>query len=66
MSNVPGSVLHSKFYLFSDIGVAKNVTMISSANPHNVNTKASWNNIHTIYNNAKLYNSLRGYFLRTC
>jgi hypothetical protein len=63
MSNVAGSVLHSKFYLFSDLANSKNVTMISSANPHNVNTKASWNNIHTIYNNATLYNANRGYFL---
>ena len=63
MSNVSGSVLHSKFYIFSRVGSTRNVSMISSANPHNVNTKASWNNIHTIANNATIYNSLRGYFL---
>ena len=67
MSNTPGSVLHSKFYIFSAVQVAKgqfvrNVSMISSANPHNVNTKASWNNIHTIANNSAIFNSLNGYF----
>lgn len=63
MSNVAGSVLHSKFYIFSRVGARRYVSMISSANPHNVNTKASWNNIHTIVNNKRIYDSLRGYFL---
>ena len=71
MSNVAGSVLHSKFYIFNRVGyrlangsvrIMNNVSMISSANPHNVNTKASWNNIHTIANNAAIFNSLNGYF----
>jgi hypothetical protein len=62
MSNVSGSVLHSKYYIFSRVGNTPYVSMISSANPHNVNTKASWNNIHTIANNKTIYNALNGYF----
>ena len=37
--------------------------MISSANPHSVNTKNSWNNLHTIARNKRIYDSVRGYFL---
>ncbi len=63
MSNVPGSVIHSKVYTFSRVGNTPYVTMISSANPHDVNTKVSWNNIHTIVRNKKIYDSVRGYFV---
>ena len=37
--------------------------MISSANLHSVNTKNSWNNLHTISRNQRIYNSVRGYFI---
>ncbi len=63
MSQVAGSVSHSKFFIFSRVGNTPNVSMISSANPHNVNTEDSWNNIHTIASNATIYRSLRGYFV---
>jgi phosphatidylserine/phosphatidylglycerophosphate/cardiolipin synthase-like enzyme len=50
-------------YTFSQVGSARWVTMISSANPHDVNTTVSWNNMHTINNNFRLYAAMRGYFL---
>ena len=34
MSNYPYSTVHGKYYLFSQVGTAKNVSIISSANPH--------------------------------
>lgn len=62
MSNVPGSVIHAKLYLFSQTGTKRNVSLLSSANPHYVNTHNSWNNTHTI-TDAKIYNFMRRYFL---
>jgi phosphatidylserine/phosphatidylglycerophosphate/cardiolipin synthase-like enzyme len=52
MSNVAGSVTHSKVYTFSQVGSARWV-----------NTTVSWNNMHTINNNFRLYAAMRGYFL---
>ena len=34
MSNYPYATIHVKYYLFSQVGTAKNVSIISSANPH--------------------------------
>ncbi len=56
------SVMHAKFYLFSAVGSARLVTMVSSANLYTGNTFSSWNNNHTIVGDAKLYNSLTQYF----
>jgi hypothetical protein len=56
------SVIHAKFYLFSVAGKARNVSMISSANPYTGNTFNSWNNNHTIVGDTKIYNSLSTYF----
>jgi phosphatidylserine/phosphatidylglycerophosphate/cardiolipin synthase-like enzyme len=63
MSNVAGSVSHSKFFTFSQIGRTRYVSMISSANLHDVNTTVSWNNLHTIANNKRMYDAMRGYFI---
>ena len=38
-------------------------SIISSANPHGVNIYNSWNNSHTIVNNAVVYTAMRKYFL---
>ncbi len=65
MSNYPWSTVHGKVYAFSQVGNAKNVTIISSANPHGVNIYNSWNNSHTIVNNAVIYTAMRKYFLDT-
>jgi phosphatidylserine/phosphatidylglycerophosphate/cardiolipin synthase-like enzyme len=63
MSNYPWSTVHGKVYAFSQVGNAKNVVIISSANPHGVNIYNSWNNSHTIVNNAVVYTAMRKYFL---
>jgi phosphatidylserine/phosphatidylglycerophosphate/cardiolipin synthase-like enzyme len=62
-SNNPASTIHGKVYAFSKVGRARNVSIISSANPHGVNIYNSWNNQHTIANNAVMYNAMRRYFL---
>lgn len=49
------SVMHAKFYLFSQAGSAKLVSMVSSANPYTGNTFKSWNDIHTIVGDRKIY-----------
>ena len=56
------SVMHSKFYLFSQSGDAKYVSMVGSANPYRGNIYASWNDNHTIVGNRTIYNSLVTYF----
>jgi len=61
MSDI-ASVMHAKFYLFSAAGSARLVSMISSANPYTGNTFVSWNNLHTIVGDAKIYSSLNQYF----
>ena len=61
MSSTPSN--HAKFYLFSVAGKDRYVSMISSANPYAENTYNSWNNHHTIVGDAKIYNSLRRYFI---
>lgn len=62
MTDYPYATIHVKYYLFSQSGTAKNVSIISSANPHRVNIYNSFNNSHTITNNAVIYNRLMTYF----
>lgn len=62
MSDYPYATIHVKYYLFSQSGTAKNVSIISSANPHRVNIYNSFNNTHTIPNNPVIYNRLMSYF----
>lgn len=62
MSNT-ASIMHAKFFLFSQAGKARNVSMISSANLFSGNTYTSWNNMHTIVNDAKMFASLDKYFV---
>lgn len=57
------SVMHAKFYLFSRVGAASPVSMISSANPYTGNTSKSWNDIHTIVGDKTIYASLNQYFV---
>ena len=63
MSNIAGSVIHSKIYTFSKVGRTPYVTMISSANPHDVNTTVSWNNTAHHRRQQRMYDSVRGYFI---
>jgi phosphatidylserine/phosphatidylglycerophosphate/cardiolipin synthase-like enzyme len=56
------SVMHAKFLLFSQSGLSKTISMVSSANPYKGNSSVSWNNMHTIVGDTKIYNSLDRYF----
>jgi phosphatidylserine/phosphatidylglycerophosphate/cardiolipin synthase-like enzyme len=56
------SVMHAKFFLFSQSGVSRNVSMVSSANPYTGNTSTSWNNLHVIVGDTTIYASLNKYF----
>jgi hypothetical protein len=56
------SVQHAKFYLFTQVGNAQRVSMVSSANPYTGNTSKSWNDIHTIIGDQKIWDSLNLYF----
>ncbi len=64
MSDYPYATIHVKYYLFSQVGAAKNVSLISSANPHRVNIYNSFNNTHTLVEGNKpiIYNRLMKYF----
>lgn len=56
------SVMHAKFFLFSQSGQSKTISMVSSANPYTGNSGTSWNNMHTMVGDTKLYASLDRYF----
>lgn len=56
------SVMHAKFFLFSQSGASRNVSMISAANLYTGNTYVSWNNLHTMVGDTTLYASLSKYF----
>ena len=60
--SVRTSVMHAKFYLFSQSGNASQVSLISSANPYTGNTYKSWNDLQTIVGDETIYNSLNRYF----
>jgi phosphatidylserine/phosphatidylglycerophosphate/cardiolipin synthase-like enzyme len=51
------SFIHSKLYLFSRVGNAKYVSMISSANPAGTGIGESWNNTYTIANDKTIYDA---------
>jgi len=56
MSSKP-SYVHSKLYLFSRVGNATQVSMISSANVAETGISGSWNNTYTVANNKTLYDA---------
>jgi hypothetical protein len=56
------SVMHAKFFLFSQSGQTKTISMVSSANPYTGNSSVSWNNMHIIVGDKKIYASLDRYF----
>ncbi|HYP46482.1 MAG TPA: phospholipase D-like domain-containing protein [Propionibacteriaceae bacterium] len=56
------SVMHAKFFLFSQTGSSRNVSMISAANLYTGNTFVSWNNVHTLVGDTTMYASLNRYF----
>jgi phosphatidylserine/phosphatidylglycerophosphate/cardiolipin synthase-like enzyme len=56
MSSKP-SFIHSKLYLFSRVGNATHVSMMSSANVAETGISGSWNNTYTVANNKTLYDA---------
>jgi len=60
------AVLHSKFYLFSAAGRARNVVMVGSSNMTTNATHVQWNDLYTTYGanstNATLYGQYRSIF----
>ena len=54
--------LHSKFYLFTDIGTAQNVVMFGSVNLTGFGAKTQWNDLFTATNRSYLHGVLRGVF----
>jgi phosphatidylserine/phosphatidylglycerophosphate/cardiolipin synthase-like enzyme len=55
------SAMHAKFYLFSQVGNSRYVSMISSANITHTNSGSSWNDIQTVVGNKVIYDSLAKY-----
>lgn len=54
--------LHSKFFMFTDVGSAKNVVGISSVNPTYEQAKRGFNNASIVVNDKKLFKSMNTYF----
>lgn len=54
--------LHSKFYLFTDIGTAQDVVMFGSVNLTGFGAKTQWNDLFTATNRTYLHGVLRGVF----
>ncbi|MEJ7741655.1 MAG: hypothetical protein WKF73_03370 [Nocardioidaceae bacterium] len=53
------AAMHSKFYLFSKVGLASKVTMVSSANLTFGGVFKGWNDLFTVVGNNVLYNGFR-------
>lgn len=61
MSSNSGSIMHAKFYLFSETGGMSNVSMFGSANLTVSQARGGWNNLYTSYEPAA-YALLLKYF----
>jgi phosphatidylserine/phosphatidylglycerophosphate/cardiolipin synthase-like enzyme len=48
--------MHSKFYLFSEVGTANDVVMVSSANLNKGGATLGWNDLFTITGRTDMYN----------
>ena len=56
------SVLHSKFYLFSHAGKARDVVMTGSSNMSGNAVGVQWNDLFTVRDYPKLYDQFRDHF----
>jgi phosphatidylserine/phosphatidylglycerophosphate/cardiolipin synthase-like enzyme len=54
--------LHSKFFLFTNIGTARHVVMFGSVNLTGFGAKTQWNDLYTSTNRRVLHNRLRKVF----
>lgn len=57
-----GGNAHAKFFLFSQTGTARYVTMQGSANLTQAAASNQWNDIYTFVNQPKFYNFTKGVF----
>lgn len=60
---IPTGNMHSKFYLFSKSGKAKNVVMVSSSNLNAGGVKSGWNDLFVVNNRADLYKEFQAIHL---
>ena len=58
------SVLHSKFYLFSHAGQARNVVMTGSSNMTRNAVGIQWNDLYTVNDNPRLFGQFHTMFKR--
>jgi hypothetical protein len=56
------AVLHSKFYLFSQVGRARNVAMVGSSNMTSNAVRVQWNDLYTAVGNGTLVKQYTGIF----
>jgi phospholipase D-like protein len=54
---IGSTVLHSKFYLFSQAGRARNVMMTGSSNMTSNAVRVQWNDLYTVDNDRSLYDT---------
>jgi hypothetical protein len=50
-----GGDMHDKFFLFSNAGGARDVTMVGSNNMTSYNAEQQWADVYTVANNERLY-----------
>ena len=55
-------IAHTKFYLFSKAGSARNIIMYGSANATDLAASAQWNDIYTIRRSQKIYDQFDAVF----
>ncbi len=62
MTGQEGSYMHAKIFLFSSTGNSKNVAVVSSANPTNMQARVGFNDAYTIVGNLVMYKTYLNYF----
>ena len=58
----PRGIAHTKFYLFSKAGSARNIVMFGSANATDLAASAQWNDIYTVRRNQTMYGQFEAVF----
>lgn len=58
----PGGIAHTKFYLFSKAGRAKNIVMFGSANATDLAVTNQWNDLYTIIRSKNQYTEFNKVF----
>lgn len=58
----PGGIMHTKFFLFSKAGRARNVVMYGSYNATDLAAHSQWNDIFTMRGKNKIYSEFNGIF----